>query len=623
MVAPHPVQSADPAAQGSHDAERLRPSRRPWSLSARVTLLLGVAAVMPILGSAVYVTSRNQAEHQATARAHIRGVATRLCTAADVHLDKHRAAIAALGASMYDKPLRPSETIHGHLASTHRVYPGFLTMLVARHDGVVVSASPQRTPDGGNMLERLTRVDDRPYFIVPMRDHVTYVSEVFVGRGFGADPIVAISAPIEDATGRAVGIVEGSLDVRAFQALGSPRPGAPAVDYVIVDRQDRVIFSSAAPLPALTSIGDGALVRASRAETGSGFFTYQADAAAGTSPDRHLAARCVTGAGWTIFATQSLAPIEAESARQYGLALAWTLLALAATAVLAMTIARSVTRPLDTLTAAVSVFHPQGALPSIVRTGSEPAEVALLLDRFNEMAHRANESDRGMHRALDESRHAQTALAQVLSAREFEVRQRTAELAARSEELTAANARLEQLANADPLTGIANRRAVMTSLDMALRSAVRERLPVSVLAIDVDHFKAFNDAFGHPAGDDCLKRVAQVVAAVARRPLDRAGRTGGEEFVAVLHAAPADAALRIGEKLRGAVESLGVPHPASASGRVTVSLGVVTLVPDAHTVPSDLLDLADAALYDAKRAGRNRVVVAAPGRPAEADSPAA
>jgi diguanylate cyclase (GGDEF)-like protein len=148
-------------------------------------------------------------------------------------------------------------------------------------------------------------------------------------------------------------------------------------------------------------------------------------------------------------------------------------------------------------------------------------------------------------------------------------------------------------------------------------------VPVSVLAVDVDHFKAYNDAFGHPAGDECLKRVARAVDAVARRPLDRAGRTGGEEFVVVLHAAPGEAALRIGEKLRGAVESLGVPHPSTASGRVTVSLGVATLIPDADTVPSDLLDLADAALYDAKRAGRNRVVAAVPGRPAQAKSPAA
>ena len=176
------------------------------------------------------------------------------------------------------------------------------------------------------------------------------------------------------------------------------------------------------------------------------------------------------------------------------------------------------------------------------------------------------------------------------AAREFEARQRTAELAARSEKLSAANTQLEKLANSDALTGIANRRAVMEAIDLAMRSAARSHSPVSILAVAVDHFKAYNDAFGHPAGDECLKRVAQALEGMARRPLDRAGRTGGEEFVVVLHDAPSGAALRIGEKLRGAVESLGISHPGSPSGRVTVSVGVATIEPTADTVSSDVLD---------------------------------
>ncbi len=588
------------------------PPERPWSLRARVTLVLGVAVVLPILGSAVYFTGRKQTDQQGTVRAHIRGVATRLCSAADVHLDKHRSAIAALAASLTGDTLAPTPPLHQHLASAHRVYPGFLTMLVAAGDGTVVSASPLHAPDGSNLLAKLTRVADRQYFVVPMRDRAIYVSEVFVGRGFGADPIVAISAPIEDRSGRTSGIVEGSLDVAEFQSLARSARGAPAIDYLIVDREDRVIFSSVTPpIPALTSISTGPLVRAARANRDGGFFTYDTADPPGDDVERRQAARCVTSAGWTIYATQSLAPIEAESARQYGVALAWTLVALALASAIAMAIARSVTRPLATLSAAVGAYHPQGAVPSIVRTGSEPAEVALLLDRFNDMAHRANESDREMNRALDESRRVQGELTQVLAAREFEVRQRTAELAARSEELSAANTQLEKLANSDALTGIANRRAVMEAIDLAMRSAARSHSPVSILAVDVDHFKAYNDAFGHPAGDECLKRVAQALEGMARRPLDRAGRTGGEEFVVVLHDAPPGAALRIGEKLRGAVESLGIPHPGSPSGRITVSVGVATIEPTADTVSSDVLDHADAALYQAKRTGRNRVQVAA------------
>jgi diguanylate cyclase (GGDEF)-like protein len=610
-----PPQPFAPTAPGVSDPGPPRARGRPWSLSTRVALVLGVSVVVPILGSAAYFANRNQADHQTTARAHIRSAANRLCTAADVYIDKHRSAITALAASLSGRPVRASTFLHDHLASAHRVYPGFLTMLVAGYDGSVVSASPLRAPDGSAVLAKLTRVNDRSYFVVPMQDRTTYVSEAFTGRGFGADPIVAISAPIEDATGLPIGIVEGSLDLRAFRALGPSAPGTTGIDHLIVDGRDRVIFSGGTtPLASLTPIGDTPLLRASRLEPGGAFLSYEVESTTGESPDARLAARCVTQAGWTIFATQSLTPIQAESARQYGLALAWTLVALVSALGIAIVMARSVTRPLDTLSAAVGAFHPHGAVPEIVRTGSEPAEVALLLDRFNAMAHRANESDRSMHQALDESRQAQAELAQVLATREFEVRQRTAELAARSEELAGANAKLEELANADPLTGIANRRALMAALDLASRTALRERVPVSVLAVDVDHFKAYNDALGHPAGDECLKRVARALDAVARRPLDRTGRTGGEEFVVVLYSVPAGMALRMGEKLRDAVESLGIPHPGAPSGRVTVSVGVATIHPDSDTVPGDALDLADAALYDAKRSGRNCVVAAAPSR---------
>jgi diguanylate cyclase (GGDEF)-like protein len=613
---PHPFVPLPPRDPGSASAPR-----RPWSLRTRVTLVLGLSVVVPILGSAAYFTSRNQADHQAAVRAHIRGVATRLCTAADVYIDKHRSAITALAASLTGRQVAASTSLQDHLGSAHRVYPGFLTMLVANEDGLVVSASPLRAPDGSAVLAKLTRVNDRSYFMVPMQARTTYVSEVFAGRGFGADPIVAISAAIEDATGRPIGIVEGSLDLRAFRTFGSSEPGTPAVDHIIVDGRDRVIFAGGAtPLPALTLIDNGPLLRASRRAQGGGFFTYEAETAGGDAPDTRLASRCSTEAGWTIFATQSLAPFRAESTRQYGLALAWTLLALLLAIAIATAMARSVTRPLDTLSAAVSSFHPHGALPSIVRTGSEPAELALLLDRFNAMAHRANESDRSMHQALDESRQAQSELATVLSTREFEVRQRTAELAARSDELAAANAKLEQLVNSDPLTGIANRRALMAALDLASRSGLREQVPVSVLAVDVDHFKAYNDTFGHPAGDECLKRVARALEGVARRPLDCPGRTGGEEFVVVLYGVPGGQAVRAGEKLRGAVESLGMPHPGTLSGRVTVSVGVATIRPHEARDPSDALDLADAALYEAKRAGRNRVMAATSSQPEPAEA---
>lgn len=587
-----------------------------------MSIVLGAAVTVPILGVAGYLTSTKQAERQASVQAHIRSTTSRMCTAADVYIDKHHAAITALGASMSGIPLRAGAALHDRLANARRVYPGFLTMLVANQDGFVVSAAPLRNPEGRDVLSLITQVNDRPYFVVPMRDRSTFVSEVFLGRGFGNDPIVAISAPIEDPAGRAIGVVEGSLDLSAFEKLVTPARVTPGIDYLIVDGRDRVIYSGGtSTLPSLTPIGESPLLRAARIERGNAPFTYDGEVATSEARDPRLAGKCSTDVGWTILVSQSLAPIRAESRRQYALALAWTAAALLVAVLISVAIARSVTRPIDTLSAAVSAFHPHGALPTIVRTGSEPAELALLLDRFNTMAHRANESDRSMNQALHESRETQAELARVLQTREFEVHQRTAELAARSEELAAVNARLEQLANVDPLTGIANRRALMSAFDLASRNALRECLPVSILAVDVDHFKAYNDALGHPAGDQCLKQVAGALESVARRPLDAAGRTGGEEFVVVLYAVAGGTAVRLGEKLRRAVEALRIPHPGSPLGWVTVSVGVATIVPDSATETSDAMDLADTALYEAKRAGRNRVMSAAvPGGSVLADA---
>lgn len=179
------------------------------------------------------------------------------------------------------------------------------------------------------------------------------------------------------------------------------------------------------------------------------------------------------------------------------------------------------------------------------------------------------------------------------------------EVARRTADLEQANARLAELSSTDGLTGIANRRRFDEALDDEWKRARREGHMVSLLMIDVDHFKHYNDALGHLAGDDCLKRVAQTLREHAARPGDLVARYGGEEF-ALLTLADAASALRLGRLLRDTVFTLDLPHPESPEGRVTISVGVATLSAGGSATPSDLIRLADAALYAAKRGGRNR-----------------
>ncbi len=189
-----------------------------------------------------------------------------------------------------------------------------------------------------------------------------------------------------------------------------------------------------------------------------------------------------------------------------------------------------------------------------------------------------------------------------------EIRRRQAAEAA----LRVAMNELSALATTDGLTGIANRRAFDTRLDGEWRRILRARAPIAVLTIDVDHFKSFNDRYGHPRGDEALRAVATCLREVARRPSDLAARTGGEEFSVVLPDTDLAGALGVAGQIRSAVEALDLTHEESATGRLTVSIGVAVARPMGGDLCQDLLQAADAALYAAKRAGRNQVCASQP-----------
>jgi diguanylate cyclase (GGDEF)-like protein len=173
------------------------------------------------------------------------------------------------------------------------------------------------------------------------------------------------------------------------------------------------------------------------------------------------------------------------------------------------------------------------------------------------------------------------------------------------------NRLLERLSALDTLTGIANRGRFDAVLRQEWRRAARDEACLSLVFCDIDHFKPFNDSYGHQAGDECLVRVARTIEDSLSRPADLAARYGGEEFIALLVDTDKDGARVLAERIRQRVLALGVEHRASSAGPLlSVSLGVATVVPRAASRPEDLVDLADRALYAAKQAGRNRVATA-------------
>ncbi len=177
-------------------------------------------------------------------------------------------------------------------------------------------------------------------------------------------------------------------------------------------------------------------------------------------------------------------------------------------------------------------------------------------------------------------------------------------------EIDALRKGLVEQANKDGLTDLFNRRYLDNMLERELARCARDSKPLALIMVDIDHFKKYNDCYGHQAGDECLKAVARALQGSAKRAGDLAARYGGEEFSLVLPCADEADALRMAEALRQKVESLAIPHAQSGAGMVTISAGLAVIAKNEHATADQLLRAADDALYYAKWGGRNRIQVA-------------
>ena len=189
----------------------------------------------------------------------------------------------------------------------------------------------------------------------------------------------------------------------------------------------------------------------------------------------------------------------------------------------------------------------------------------------------------------------------------LELREKNKVLEQLSNELKVANHQLEKISAIDSLTHINNRRRFDSIFLAEWIRMMREKQPLSLILCDVDHFKAYNDTYGHPTGDKCLQQVARAISAVAKRSADCVARYGGEEFVVVLPNTDQPGAVHVAEAIRLEIEALNIPHRSSTvSHYVSLSLGVASIIPSKALAPSQLIELTDQALYTAKKQGRNR-----------------
>ncbi|MBV8036447.1 diguanylate cyclase [Roseateles sp.] len=558
------------------------------SLRRQLSLLLGglALAILGLVGgylgaiAADELYTAQQAAVRATAQSAAELLATQL-------RDREREIELLSGAPhLVEGPL-DAERVRAALERRAALHDEFAWMGVADPAGKVLQAT------GGMLTGR--SVAQRLWFIAARE-------RIYVGDVHDAKPLAALlpaqpndeptrfidfAAPIRDAEGRLAGVVGAHAHWRWITGIvdGVTRRQQPGgvVDALIIDREGRVLYPEA--LKVAQAAGEPVLPKAplnGRFE-GSLRFGDGKDYLVSEAP---LLARTNAELGWRIVARQ---PMELALRPVHELRRELVLLGIVAAAALtlaALLLARRVSKPVEQLVRIAERVEAERRIPDFP---AEPAtrELARLSDAMRSMAHSLLETEQALQRTN--------------ATLEIQVQQRTAEL-------QATNAALAHLATRDPLTGLHNRRSLDARLAEALaldrRYGAANGRVHGLLLIDVDHFKRVNDVHGHQAGDAVLRQLAQLLLATLRVS-DVAARFGGEEFAVLLPelGGPLDAVLTA-EKIRSAVEAATFPEV----GRLSVSIGISLVSPEDADV-SPLIARADAALYEAKRGGRNAVVL--------------
>ncbi|MEO0422037.1 MAG: diguanylate cyclase [Pseudomonadota bacterium] len=558
-------------------------SLRTWLITA-----MCMVAVIPAITLSYLLADRGAEQRAERSSERMVRLGSFLGRSVDTFIAEHRLAITQLAHSVARAVETGDDDRLRDLLVFHRTYADFNTTLTTDPQANILASTIR---DAGTPVEwKITAADnvsDRNYFQVARATGQSFVSEVFLGRGTDVQAlIVAVSAPILLSDGRFGGIVEGSLILDEFEGLFAAEELPPGLEAMLVDQRNRMIHqSSGLRFGPLTEISDG---------------SWAVNDVHGLErPGGYITAAAPAGNGWRVLMRLPRDRIASQRWGEFRYALLWAGLALLLTIAVAIGLAAFISHPLAWLDDEVSGLDPQRGddVPDPPRVA--PPEIRRIALHLKEVTTRLRGSYTALREAVERGETLQLQLADTVRERETQIAERTADL-------VAANTRLEALSRQDGLTGVLNRRAMDEGLAQATAVASRERTPLSVLLIDVDYFKRYNDHYGHLDGDDALRRIAAILKESCARPLDIVARYGGEEFAVILPQTPYDGAAQVAERIRAALARQRMPHEESPLGTVTVSIGYATADQCTPNSGERLLESADNALYLAKRQGRDR-----------------
>jgi diguanylate cyclase (GGDEF)-like protein len=575
---------------------------RNWlfeTLHGRLVAGLTLLALIPSALVALVLLSFQARDIDAHANGVLRASGDAVVAQLEQSLDFHTRSIATLAAGVASESAFDRHSIDPWLQRYGDIYDTSLrTVLAIDPHGVVIAATHRGA--GTVDVANFPNVADRAYVREPLRTGVPFVSDVVRGRTLNHEVIVAISAPVVRGTQR-IGVVTGALDPESFADIEKAVREVSEALLLITDQQGRVVYASRELrlVPYADARGLGL------------FNTVGAAADSGTAPlplaspqgEPMRYAWRPTSRGWRVTVLRRSSHEGAELRKALQRSIGVFFIAVLCAIGLAQLLRRAVVVPLGRLDHQLQSFRVDGPRVPFPRLRDLPGEYRRVFRNLQRLTRRARTQHKGLAASVEAARRMRNEMAALVMRRNEEIRLRTRELAQ-------ANRELLRLSRVDALTGLANRRGFEDFVAVAWRLGLREQLPLVFVMMDVDHFKAFNDTYGHQAGDECLRRVAEAIHGAAGRPLDLVARYGGEEFAFVLTDTPPHGVQHVVERIRTSVEALAIEHRGSPSASVvTVSVGVSVVVPTEGQAPQVGVQQADKALYAAKRAGRNRSAV--------------
>lgn len=548
-----------------------------WSLRQELTRMLVLIALLPALVFGMALLWSQWQRDQDDLKLRLGSNAQLSANAIDDFLHGQLSGVELLA----DASMLSAQPVDAELGKLLSAYPAMLRALATDREGRIVAA---RATNGRPAAIAPEQVADREWFRAPRDSGRPHVSDAYRARVYGNEPLVAVSAPMRR-DGVFDGVLQASIPIEQYIGVRSDSLRRRGFELLLLDRQDRVVHASAGLrwrfLEATGALG--AKIRAGAAQPGQPGQMRTMDGLLRDGEEAYVHA-VLMRTGWAVAIVAPEQRLLAPALPRVGLLLG--LLAVTTLGVLfaLWRLRRLLTASMGRLLASLHGYALGGAL--------DPQQLSRMPEELQPLAGGIGDLAARMNAAYDE-------LQQVLDQREHIIAERT-------ESLRLAVSDLDRLSRTDALTGSLNYRGFQEAAERLWREAHASGAQLSVLALDIDHFKKYNDLYGHAEGDGALRRFAGAVSSALLHADDLLARPGGEEFVVFLPGSTQEQAMGVGQRVCERVHGADIVHAASSEGRMTVSIGIASLQPGDEDA-EQMLRRADAALYRAKAAGRNRV----------------